>query len=97
MTANDESERKVGKLGNVYEDNPRATRHPRAAERVRRQRRAGGPDAAALALEKAGAAQRALDPGGEAAPDHGAPAGAANAMKFHTWGRGAGASESDPE
>lgn len=94
-TSHDESERKVGRLGNSYEDNPGATRHPRAEVRVRRMRKAATePDAA---LEKASLAQKALDPGGEAAPDHGAPVGASNAMKFHTWGKAGDSDGGDPQ
>lgn len=80
-----ETVRKVGKKGNVYEDNPAATRSPRAAARVLRQRRAGK---AAATLEAPPAAAKALDPGGEAAPGFGAPAGAHNALNFHAWRKG---------
>lgn len=81
----DETVRKVGKQGNVYEDNPAATRSPRAAVRVLRQRRAREE---AAVLEAAPGAKKAVDPGGEAAPGFGAPKGAHNALNFHAWRKG---------
>lgn len=90
--SDDGTVRKVGKQGNVYEDNPAALRYPRAAARVLRQRRKGE---AAAVLETTSAASKALNAGGEAAPDYGAAAGARNALHFHAWRKGEDKPEGD--
>jgi hypothetical protein len=82
----DATQRKVGKKGSVFEDNPEANRHASARVRVLRKRKQRkGASAAAAAVESMGDASKKLDPGGQAAPDHGAPVGARNILDFHKW------------
>lgn len=90
--SDDGTVRKVGKQGNVYEDNPAAVRYPRAAARVLRQRQRGE---AAAVLETTSAESKVLNAGGEAAPDYGAGAGARNALNFHAWRKGEDKPEGD--
>lgn len=90
MSGTDEREadgtvRKVGKQGNVYENNPDAIRAPRAVQRVLAARRKRPGDGAA---EPRPEARKAVDPGGEAAPAFGAAPGAKNALNFHAWRKG---------
>lgn len=89
MSSEEETRQVVGKQGNVYEDNPAATRRPPLAMRLRleRQRRRGGEPRGAEQAEKA---QKAIEAGVPQAPDHGAPVGAKNVLKFHQWKKDGG-------
>lgn len=69
----------LGELGNIYEENPSAQHEVPLIERLLAEPTV--PLSPSDHLETA-AKKLATDP---AAPDHGKPAGAANALMFHTW------------
>ena len=69
----------LGEMGNIYEENPSAQHEVPLIERLLAEPTVPPSPNEHLA---AAAKKLAADP---AAPDHGKPAGAANALMFHTW------------
>ena len=88
-SGDDATRRSRGRLGNSYESNPRAKRHPPLRERIalRRQARARarGADTQTLAREKAKRAAEEIST--VARIDHQATHGGHNLLLFHTWGK----------
>ena len=71
---------KEGSQGNLYQEVPMDAHKTYDSVRADRKKAAeGGPD-----LDVAARAQAAVE-AGSANPDHGKPAGAANALTFHNW------------
>jgi hypothetical protein len=69
-----------GPEGNQYEDMPDEWLYTAEDKQKEVAKRKEGPD-----LDAAAKAQSATDAGGEASPEHGRPAGAGNALTFHSW------------
>lgn len=69
----------LGEMGNIYEENPSAQHEVPLIERLLAESTVPLSPSEHL---KAAADKLATDP---AAPGHGKPAGAANALTFHNW------------
>jgi hypothetical protein len=91
----EDTQQLVGSMGNIYEENPMAQRELPLMEQVLNPQKAKAVDPSAK-LDAAGEAAKAID-AGNAAPDHGKPAGAGNALTFHNWDDNADSKKSDQE